>query len=191
MLPFNRNACLVLAAAGGLAYPLTVYFGMSRLPPGIIVLFGMALIGLRLLGTWRGAQQAGVMVLVLAGAGMIVLLSFAPSLAAMAYPVVISLGTSAIFGLSLIRPPSVVERIVRIREPDLPPQGVVYAHWVTMIWAIFLAVNAMVSAACALWGTLEIWTLWNGLISYLLMGALFVGEIGVRRLVRRRHASLR
>jgi uncharacterized membrane protein len=193
MRPPIRNPWFVLATAGGLVYPLLVYFGMSRLPPGIIVLFGLGLISLRLLGTWRADRQSagiGAAALALAGIGLLVLLRVAPSQAALAYPVVVSLATAMIFGLSLIRPPSVIERIVRIREPDLPVQGVIYARQVTMAWTIFLIANAMVSAGIALRGNIETWTLWNGLISYLLMGVLFIGEMGVRRVVRRRHAAL-
>jgi uncharacterized membrane protein len=189
----NRNPWLVLAIVGGLAYPPLVYFGISRLPPGIIVLFGLGLIGLRLLGTWRVERQmagAGVLVLGLASAGLAALLLLSPSLATLAYPVAVSLATAMIFGLSLIKPPTVIERIARLREPDLAPRGVIYARRVTMVWTVFLVANGLVSGASAVWGTLETWTLWNGLISYLLMGMLFVGEIGVRRIVRRRQAAL-
>jgi uncharacterized membrane protein len=185
----NHSPWLVLAIAGGLAYPPLVYFGLSRLPPGSIVLFGVGLIGLRLLGTWRAERRAAG-ALILAGAGLAALLWLAPSLAARAYPIAISLATAAIFGSSLIEPPTVIERIARIYEPDLPPQGVAYARQVTIVWTIFLVANATVSGAFAIWGSLETWTLWNGLISYLLMGLLFVGEMGVRRVVRRRHAAL-
>ena len=184
----NRNPWLVFAIVGGLAYPPLVYFGVSRLPPGSIVLFGVGLIGLRLLGAWRAERQA-TGALILAAAGLVALLLLAPSLAARAYPVAISLATAAIFGWSLIEPPSVIERFARIYESDLAPQGVAYARRVTMAWTIFLVANATVSGAFAIWGSLETWTLWNGLISYLLMGTLFVGEMGVRRAVRRCHAA--
>jgi uncharacterized membrane protein len=189
----NRNPWLALAIIGGLAYPPLVYFGMQRLPPGIIVLFGLGLIGLRLLGTWRAERHvagAGALALVLAGGGLAALLLLDPSAAALAYPIAVSLATAAIFGLSLVRPPTVIERIARLREPDLAPQGVLYAQRVTLVWTIFLVANAAVSGATAVWGSLATWTLWNGLISYLLMGMLFVGEIGVRRLVRRRYVTV-
>ncbi|HEV2676102.1 MAG TPA: hypothetical protein VGV37_16380 [Aliidongia sp.] len=184
----SRNPWFALAVLGGLGYPLLVYFGLQRLPPGAIVFVGLALIGLRLLATWRSERHvagAGMLALTLAATGLAALLFLAPRMAALAYPIAISLATAAIFGLSLLRPPSVVERIVRIREPDLPPEGVAYARKVTMVWTVFLMANAAVSAASAVWGSLEAWTLWNGLISYLLMGALFLGEIGVRQVVRR------
>jgi uncharacterized membrane protein len=189
MSQLNRNPWLAFAIVGGLAYPPLVYFGLSRLPPGSIVLFGVGLIGLRLLGTWRAERQAAA-TLVLAGVGLTTLQLLAPSLAPRAYPIVISLATATIFGRSLIEPPTVIERIARIYEPHLPPQGVAYTRQVTMVWTIFLIANAAISGAFAIWGSLETWTLWNGLISYLLMGTLFVGEMAVRPIVRRRHTAL-
>jgi uncharacterized membrane protein len=186
------NPWLPLAIIGGLAYPPLVYFGLSRLPPGVLVLFGLALIGLRLLGTRRTDQQAvaaGSLALALAGAGLAGLLLLAPALAVLAYPIVISLATAAVFAISLVRPPNVIERIARLREPALSPQGVAYTRRVTIVWTGFLVANAMVSAATAAWGSLSAWTLWNGLISYLLMGILFLGEIGVRHIIRRRDLS--
>ena len=106
-------------------------------------------------------------------------------LAVQAYPVVVSLSVAAIFGFSLLFPPTLVERIARLTEHDLPPSGVIYTRKVTAIWTVFLIANAGVSAVTALWGTLAQWTLWNGLLSYLLMGTLFIGEWLVRKRVRR------
>ena len=119
------NRWLGLAVLGGSAYPVLVYFGMSRLPPGIIVLIGVGLIGMRMIAT-RHAAQARVALLALAvgGAGLAVLLCFDAPLAIKGYPVAISLATAATFGLSLIWPPSLVERIARITDPDLSSKGV-------------------------------------------------------------------
>ena len=52
----------------------------------------------------------------------------------------------------------------------------------------FLVGNAAISAATGLWGSLALWTLWNGLLSYVLMGGLFAGEFMYRQLARRRGA---
>jgi len=102
-----------------------------------------------------------------------------------AYPVAVSLAAAAVFALSLHFPPPVIERIARLTEPDLPPKGVAYTRRVTEVWVGFLLLNASISAATAVWGSLDQWTLWNGLLSYLAMGALFAGEFVVRQRVRR------
>jgi uncharacterized membrane protein len=54
---------------------------------------------------------------------------------------------------------------------------------VTMVWLYFFVVNAGISAGTAIWGSLEAWTLYNGLISYLLIGSIFTGEFAVRYFV--------
>nr|WP_294527556.1 hypothetical protein [uncultured Rhodopila sp.] len=177
----NRSFWLSLAVAGGLVYPFLVYFGLSRLPPGVLVLAGLALIGVRMAAM---PSAANAVALLAAGTALAGLLRLSPDRAVLAYPVVISLATAAIFSLSLVRPPTVVERIARLRELELPPEGITYCRKVTVVWALFLTGNAMVSMSTALWGTIAQWTLWNGLISYLLMGLLFTGEMVVRRTVR-------
>jgi uncharacterized membrane protein len=181
----NRNSWLSLAVAGGLIYPFLVYFGLSRLPPGVLVLAGLALIGLRMAAMPSAANAVALLAAGMALAGLLLL---SPDRAVLAYPIVISLATAAIFTLSLVRPPTVVERMARLREPDLPPEGIAYCRKVTAVWALFLIGNAMVSMATALWGTIAQWTLWNGLISYMLIGLLFAGEMAVRRAVRRQAA---
>jgi len=177
---------LILAVAGGLAYPLVVYLGMAVAPPLALVLLGLVLIGLRLLasrklagaGVWLGAFG-------LAACALVALLLTDSGLAVKAYPVAVSLAVAGVFGLSLVYPPSVVERIARLSEPDLPPQGVAYTRKVTLVWVLFLLANAGVSTATALWGSLAQWTLWNGLLSYVAMGTLFAAEFMTRRRVRR------
>jgi uncharacterized membrane protein len=68
----------------------------------------------------------------------------------------------------------------------LPPGATAYLRGVTQIWFGFLLANAAIASALGLWGSLQQWTLWTGLVSYLLMGALFLGELAWRHLVRSR-----
>jgi uncharacterized membrane protein len=174
-----------LAGAVALAYPLVVWTGFSSIPPAAFVLVGIGCIGLRIVGTWRLARSPTEIVAFVVAAGLLVgLLTVSPLMAARAYPVAISLAMAAVFAASLRYPPTVVERIARLSEPDLPPDGVVYTRQVTGVWVGFLLVNAAISLWTAIWGSLDQWALWNGLLSYLAMGALFGGEYLVRRVVR-------
>ncbi len=182
----NPNPWLIIAFAGGLLYPPLVYFGMGILPSMSFVLVGLALIGLRLLALRQQPDsKIWKIAFLITAAGLIVMLFLNSHLAVRAYPVIVSLSVAAVFGLSLLYPPPLVERFARLTEPNLPLSGVIYTRRVTIIWTLFLLANALISAATALWGTLAQWTLWNGLVSYLLMGTLFMGEVIVRRMVRR------
>ncbi len=100
------------------------------------------------------------------------------------YPVVISFALCAAFTGSVIKPPSVVEIIARLREPDLPQSGVIYTRRVTMVWAGYFLLNGLIATWTAIYGTIEQWTLYNGFISYCLTGCLFAGEFLVRKRLR-------
>ncbi|HWA44268.1 MAG TPA: hypothetical protein VHA10_13735 [Hypericibacter adhaerens] len=185
------NPWLLAAAIGGVLYPFAVYAGLTRsgltfLRPWGLVAIGLILIGLRLFAMRRVAGHALPTGFAVAALVLVALLALDGEIAAKAYPVVISLAVAAIFGCSLIWPPTVVERMARIREPVLPPQAVAYTRGVTWLWFGFLLANAFVAAILGVWGTLSQWTLWTGLVSYLLMGALFLGELTWRHHLRSR-----
>lgn len=179
----NRLLGLLLLLAG-LAYPFAVYYGLEhQLSPR---LFALLLGALWLLRALSGSARPGGLWLALAGLGFCVLLGLAgdPHLLR-GYPVLLNLLLFAAFGASLYRGMPVVERLARLREPDLPPHAVRYTRQVTRVWAGFFLCSALVSCALALWAPLAWWTLYTGLIAYGLMGALFAGEWLVRQRVRR------
>jgi uncharacterized membrane protein len=105
------------------------------------------------------------------------------------YPFLMNVLTLGLFGYSLIYPPSMVERIARLTEPDLPPEAVGYTRRVTQVWCGFFIVNGSIALYTALWASQEAWSLYNGVIAYLLMGVLFGGEYLIRLRFRKRHGS--
>ena len=190
MRPRLNSIATMLAVLGGLAYPFLVWTALGTVAPWYFVLFGIVCLLVRAVVLHRvHARRMEIGALLLAVLLLAALATLSAELATRAYPVVVSLAVAAMFALSLRTPPSVVERIARIREPDFPPDGVRYTRQVTQVWVGFLLLNAMISAATALWGSLDAWVLWNGLLSYLTMGVLFAAEYGVRH--HRRHAMPR
>lgn len=175
-----------LAAVVALAYPFIVWFGLSAVPPAVFVLLALACIAVRIVGFNR-IRRSGVetAAFLLAAIALVVLLLISPAIAARAYPVAISLGVAAVFAASLRYPPTIIERIARLTEPDLPPAGVAYTRKVTWVWVAFLLANAAIALWTVLFASLDQWMLWNGLLSYIAMGCLFAGEFLVRRMVRR------
>ena len=63
-------------------------------------------------------------------------------------------------------------------EPDFPPAAVVYTRRVTQVWCGFFVVNGLIAVATALWASTAVWTLYNGLLSYVAMGVLMGGDAG-------------
>ncbi len=172
----------------GAAYPVAVFLGQGRVGLWVPILLAALLLLARLCAVpsdaaraWRGLTAAAFILL-------LALALYNSGLAAKAYPVLVSAMLAAVFGLSLLRPPSVIERLAMLSEPDLPPAGRRYCRRVTVMWLGWLVFNALLSAALALWGSVEAWTLWCSVLSYLAMGALFLGEYAVRRHQRRRWA---
>jgi len=100
------------------------------------------------------------------------------------YPVLVNVVMLASFSFSLWRPPSVVERLARISEPDLPDEGVRYTETVTKVWCVFFVLNGCMALYTALFTDERLWALYNGLVAYGLMGCLMLGERLVRARVR-------
>ncbi|WP_431256333.1 hypothetical protein ACQ86G_16380 [Roseateles chitinivorans] len=91
-----------------------------------------------------------------------------------------------VFSLSLVRGPSIVERLARLTDPHLPPEAIRYTRRVTQVWCGFFLMNGLIALATALWASERVWALYSGLIAYGLMGLLMGGEWLVRRRVRAR-----
>lgn len=168
----------------GLLYPFAVYFGIERLSPR---LFALLLGGLWLARALTAARRPGNRLLAAAALLFCAALWLLDSPALLRwYPVLINLALLGLFGLSLKFGPPVIERLARLSEPQLPPSGVRYTRRVTWVWLLFFLFNVLFVTALTLWAPLAWWTLYNGLIAYLLMGLLFAGEWLVRQRVRSR-----
>lgn len=101
------------------------------------------------------------------------------------YPVLVNLAFLIAFAWSLGTSQSMVERLARLTEPDLPPAGVAYTRTVTWVWCVFFVVNGAIALATALWASEAVWSLYNGVIAYVLMGLLFGIEYLVRLRIKR------
>jgi len=185
MRSLHKGPRLRIALIGfGVAYPFLIYFGLGHLPPEALVLGLLAVLGAKL-ALDRKAEAPRVVLWIAGGAAVVLLMVAVSPLAALkSYPVIMSLGFAALFSASLLWPPTAIERIARLRQPDLPPAAIPYLRKVTLVWLVFFLANAGISIATALSGNLALWTLYNGFVAYLIMGVLFVGEMIVRLYLR-------
>lgn len=97
-------------------------------------------------------------------------------------PVGINLAMLYFFGKTLRRGPSLIEHFARLDYPVFKPGISEYCHQVTITWVVFFAANAMICMGLALWASDAAWAFYNGVLFYVLMGVLFVGEYIVRHL---------
>lgn len=175
-----RIALLVIS----LLYPLAVYVGLQHFDARSLVLLLIAVAGLRVLSDAESVHLHWLWV-PLFGLLVFWILISNSDVGLKLYPVLLSLSFLTMFAWSLKHPPSIVERMARLREPDLPAAAIPYTAMVTKVWCVFFVVNGSISFATALWASDELWLLYNGLISYVLMGILFGGEWLVRQQVMR------
>lgn len=166
-------------------YPLGVYLAMGRVAPQWLAVLLLALAVLRAVFTRQRFWWA-----VASGAALLAVAAWGreDALAVKLYPVLVNAVLLVVFAVSLRHPPSVVERLARLSEPDLPPSGVRYTRKVTVVWCVFFLLNGAAAAYTAAFTSDAVWALYNGLIAYVLMGCLMGTEWCVRQFVKRRGA---
>jgi uncharacterized membrane protein len=181
---------LVLLA---LAYPLLVYYGLLHFPAKWVALAIAALLLTRLLLLQRQMTDAGRALYPALLLGVVCALVSAilnHSGALRLIPVLINISCLIAFALTLRQPPSMIERFARLQEPFLSPDAIAYTRKVTIVWCGFFVLNGSVALYTALYASMETWTLYNGLLSYIFMGILFAVEYLVRLRVKARSRSV-
>jgi uncharacterized membrane protein len=178
----------IMATLLVVVYPLAIYFGIQYFEPKFLALFLLAVLILRLVTSEQSkaptASTKSKLIIFFAGLCLIVVSFYFNSLEALKlYPVLINISLLILFASSLFFPPSMIERFARLQEPDLDQKGVIYTSRVTKVWCGFFVINGSIAFYTAMFSSDEIWTLYNGLVSYLLMGVLFLSEFTYRKLV--------
>ena len=168
-----------------LLYPLLIWYAHGKLEPRTLALSLVLIAVVRLFATRTGGplRWMGVAALALAAPAVY----WNALLPLKLYPVAISAGMLALFGYSLYKPPTVIERMARLGSPDLPLFVIAYTRRVTQVWCLFFAINGSIALSTALWCSPAAWSMYTGVISYIAMGLLFAGEYLVRLYVRRQH----
>lgn len=140
---------------------------------------GLTLFAFAGLMLWRGiraTQRAWRL-----GAFALAMLLMAGAYLAKAYviwliPSLVYAGLTVLFGHTLFAPPSLCERLVRLLFPEFKPGISEYLHQVTWVWTLFFFANVFVCALLPLWLGPEAWTLYTGILVYVLMSLLVIGE---------------
>lgn len=112
-------------------------------------------------------------------------ISFFHSNAIRLYPIVINLMIGYNFARTLWNPPPMIERFARLRHHDLPPEAIPYLRTTTKVWVGFFIVNTSM-AILTYFAPWTWWLLYNGLISYIIIGTLIVGEWIIRQWIQKK-----
>lgn len=93
--------------------------------------------------------------------------------------------TQATFGLAFLRSLSrtpLIEHFARMMKPELSVKEQAHCRSWTWIWGIYLLVLAATGLALARWASLTVWTVYVGVVSYVLVGVLFAVEYLIRKI---------
>lgn len=167
-----------LGTGMALAWPVLVFYLHGHLGSWPLLAMSAVLLAWRMPQARYPAVVVAVLLLMLGGLGH-------AELGVRTYPMAVSALMLGVFLTSLWQGMPMIERLARIREPDLSPTGVRYTRQVTWAWCGFFLFNGSIAAWTALYADLATWTLYNGFISYGLIGLMFAGEWLIRHRLRR------
>lgn len=107
------------------------------------------------------------------------------------YPVLVNAGLLVFFGATLFRGPSLVFRLATFSDRRILQSAdrfyvERYCNRVTLAWCVFFVFNGLVALWTVLFADERIWSLYNGLVAYILMGIFFMLEYGIRKMKQER-----
>jgi len=182
----------IMLACGAVVYPLAMYFGLKTFSPRLVaILCGSMVMAGAVLKT-RHPYTLRLLIPVI-GVMLLCLISvfFNQSHVMLYLPVLISTNLLLSFGYTLFRPPSMVAIFAqRTTSMTFDAQQLRYCRQVTLIWVVFFVFNGTVAGLTACCAALEVWSLYNGLIAYGVMGLLFMTELFYRHWRFRRYVGL-
>lgn len=179
-------AGVVLNAILVIAYPIAVFWALSRFSGRTASIVVLALLVPGLAWRFRGADRAtfwsvvrlpiAILLLVLSG-----VVTGDPRFV-LALPVMINVVLLIEFVASLRGGATpMIERFARMQEKELSAEKIAHCRGWTIGWCAFFLANGAVAGALAIAAPVWWWTVYTGAIAYGLMGLMFAVERVQRR----------
>ncbi|MBN2527369.1 MAG: hypothetical protein JXR76_13320 [Deltaproteobacteria bacterium] len=187
----NRILHIVLASLF-VAYPFLIYLGLTQFSPSIVSAFILTMLGARLFATRKMSLKKLKALLPLSVAATIPALFsliFNSAQVLLLMPTVVNATLFCTFGWTLLKGPSMIARFAAISEPVMTDRIHQYCRKVTVVWCLFFIVNGTIATYTAFCTSKEYWTLYNGLISYILIGVLLGTEFLIRQTIKKKKAN--
>lgn len=192
----------LIFAALSVLYPGLIFCGLYffGLKPRVLSLALLALAAFHFVSYSKEADKKSIQAL---KGGLFFILTLACGSIAFAldntlflkfYPVAISICLLAFFGSSLWIGPNIIFKFACLGDKTLSKSALrpfieTYCRKVTLVWCGFFILNGSFATYTCFAGSDKLWTIYNGLISYILMGCLFIGEFMIRKLVQKQMPS--
>ena len=102
------------------------------------------------------------------------------------YPPFVNFCFFIVFFLSIFQEKTIIQKIALASEPDANSNVMRYTRNLTYIWSAFMFINFIISVFTVFMNE-KIWALYNGFISYMLVGTFFIIEYIVRMNFKRKY----
>ncbi len=106
------------------------------------------------------------------------------------YPVFMNALASFLFIESYLKEETLIEKFARKYENDFNAQKKRYCFNLNTYWSILMLTLTLISLYTALAMNKHLWLLWNGLISYLIIGSSILGEYAYRQWFKKKSAKV-
>jgi acyl-coenzyme A synthetase/AMP-(fatty) acid ligase/3-hydroxymyristoyl/3-hydroxydecanoyl-(acyl carrier protein) dehydratase len=103
------------------------------------------------------------------------------------YPVLINALLLCAFGFTLFFPPPMAFRLALLQDKTIggslaEKRIAEYCRKVTLVWCVFFILNGGMALRTVFFASDRFWSVYNGGLSYILMGLIFAGEFVVRKM---------
>lgn len=171
-------------------YPFLIYFGLQEFQPKLLAFLLLIATVLRFALTKNNnndKSDPGMSLYWVATAFLVIIVTFLTDskYGLFLYPLLVSLAFFTFFTISLYYPPTVIERIARRQRKEFPERAIIYTRKVTQAWCVFFVINGSLSLV-SIFHSEKWWMLYNGFISYILIGLMLGGEYLIRMRVMKR-----
>ncbi|MDR2619030.1 MAG: hypothetical protein LBC62_09185 [Treponema sp.] len=114
-----------------------------------------------------------------------------PKLVFKVYPALADLVYVTIMGTSLFIPPPLVSYFVTMFDKSLkdhldPAYLERYCRKATIIWCVFFFIDAIIAMITVIWTSELVWGIYNGGVTYVLMGMIFIGEYVIIKIIEKK-----
>ena len=117
---------------------------------------------------------------------VIILFHYTNIFAVKFYPVLANFTVFLVFFISYFQKETVIQKIAKSIEGELDDFTKKYTKNLTLCWAIFTFLNFLISLF-SVFMTEKFWAIYNGFVSYILIGSFFAIEYVVRIILRKKY----
>ena len=169
----------IILVCVGICYPFVIFLFPEN-KSILIVMIGICILRALSVTSWQRVSWIAL--------SLVFLIYFLVGLKELAYlyPVFINLLFCIIFFLSL-RSEAIITQIARkyeeIRGGILDSKAISYTRNLTKIWILFFIINGLISFCLIFLEDKIYWTIYCGVVSYILIGILFIVEFLYRKFI--------